>query len=188
MSRYEQVGVTMLNQLQMQANYGQYASQEDPARVAISMYYGARARAWANKLASTVSGGSRRLLRLAEIAAGSAVRASHYAGIREVPLDLIRGSEGRVGGFDAEMWPTDGQGRDRWVSVAAARQGGVQLPPVELIQVGNAYFVRDGHHRISVARALGQAYIDARVTVWEVSSLADRKSTSSASELAPQLA
>jgi hypothetical protein len=42
------------------------------------------------------------------------------------------------------------------------------LPPVVLVQVGDIYFVRDGHHRISVARALGQLNIDARVTVWEV--------------------
>ena len=42
------------------------------------------------------------------------------------------------------------------------------LPPVALIQVGHLYFVRDGHHRISVARALGQETIDAEVTVWDV--------------------
>ncbi len=41
------------------------------------------------------------------------------------------------------------------------------LPPVDLIQLGDTYFVRDGHHRISVARALGYAYIDANVTVWQ---------------------
>jgi hypothetical protein len=40
------------------------------------------------------------------------------------------------------------------------------LPPVQLIQVGDAYFVRDGHHRISVAHHLGQASIDAEVLIW----------------------
>jgi len=176
----------MLNKLQIQANYGQYASREDPARAAMRMYYGARARASAKRLAAAVRGKSRGLLRLADVAAGSAVRGGHSVGIREVPLDLVRGSEGRADGFDAEMWPTDGQSRDRWVSVAAARERGVQLPPVELIQVGDTYFVRDGHHRISVARALGQAYIDAEVTVWEVNSLATRTIGCSASELALQ--
>jgi hypothetical protein len=43
------------------------------------------------------------------------------------------------------------------------------LPPVVLVQVGDVYFVRDGHHRISVARALGQLDIEAEVTVWQVS-------------------
>ena len=178
--------VTMLNQLQIQANYGQYTGKEDPARVAVGLYYGARARAWTKRLSAMVGGGSRRLLRLADMTAGSVVHGSHHAGIREVPLDLIRGSEGRAEGFDTEMWPTDGQSRDRWVSVAASRERGVQLPPVELIQVGDMYFVRDGHHRISVARALGQAYIDAEVTVWEVDSLASRRASRSASELALQ--
>jgi ParB-like chromosome segregation protein Spo0J len=45
---------------------------------------------------------------------------------------------------------------------------GVTLPPVELIQVGDTYFVVDGHHRISAARALKVDHIDATVTVWEV--------------------
>jgi hypothetical protein len=52
--------------------------------------------------------------------------------------------------------------------MAAAKMRGVALPPVELIQVGDIYFVRDGHHRISVARAFGQEQVDAEVTVWDV--------------------
>jgi hypothetical protein len=176
----------MLNQLHLQASYGQYASKGDPARAAMSMYYAARARAWGKGLAAAVGGASRRLLRLGDVAARGTMRTSHYVGLREVPLDLIRGSEGRAEGFDAEMWPTDGQSRDRWVSIAAARQRGVQLPPVELVQVSDVYFVRDGHHRISVARALGQAYIDAQVTVWEVSNLPCQGTRRSTCELALQ--
>ena len=57
----------------------------------------------------------------------------------------------------------------RWLGVAAARDHGKVLPPVVLVQVGGVYFVRDGHHRISVARALGQLDIEAEVTVWQVS-------------------
>ena len=178
----------MLNQLHLQPNYGQYASKEDPARAVVSMYFVARARAWTNRLRARLSSDSRRLLRLSEVAAGGTVRASHHVGIREVPIDVIRGSEGRVEGFDAEMWPTDGQSRDRWVSIAAARQRGVQLPPVELIQVGKVYFVRDGHHRISVARALGQAYIDAEVTVWKVDGLPCQDTGPPSCRLALQLA
>jgi hypothetical protein len=52
--------------------------------------------------------------------------------------------------------------------VAEAMYMGVPLPPVHLIQVGDVYFVRDGHHRISVAKALGQTQIEANVTVWNV--------------------
>jgi ParB-like chromosome segregation protein Spo0J len=44
---------------------------------------------------------------------------------------------------------------------------GLTLPPVDLIRVGESYFVRDGHHRVSAARALGQAFIEATVTEWK---------------------
>jgi hypothetical protein len=57
----------------------------------------------------------------------------------------------------------------RWLRVAAARDQGKVLPPVVLVQVGDVYFVRDGHHRISVARTLGQLDIEGEVTVWHVS-------------------
>ncbi|MFN2186580.1 MAG: hypothetical protein ACK2UU_21575, partial [Anaerolineae bacterium] len=60
------------------------------------------------------------------------------------------------------------QARGRWLSIARARQQGKDLPPVVLIRVGDVYFVRDGHHRISVAQALGQLDVEARVTVWQV--------------------
>jgi len=46
---------------------------------------------------------------------------------------------------------------------------GISLPPIELVQVGNKYYVRDGHHRISVARRLGKIDVDAEVTAWDVS-------------------
>jgi hypothetical protein len=51
--------------------------------------------------------------------------------------------------------------------VYSARERGAHLPPVELTRVGGTYFVRDGHHRISVARATGQDYIEADVSAWE---------------------
>jgi hypothetical protein len=83
-------------------------------------------------------------------------------------MDRIRGSEGRCNDFDTHFRPLTGLSRDRWTSIYCARQEGVALSLVELVQVGDTYYVRDGHHRISVARALGQETIDARVTVWEV--------------------
>ena len=53
--------------------------------------------------------------------------------------------------------------RSRWLSIAVARLNGQAMPAVELIKVGAAYAVRDGHHRISVARALGESFIEAEV-------------------------
>jgi hypothetical protein len=96
------------------------------------------------------------------------VKARHYAGTRSVPIQQITGSEGRSRDFDADFHPVNLETEDRWIGIATAQRLGEVLPPVELIQLGKTYFVRDGHHRISVARALGQKDIDAVVTVWEV--------------------
>jgi hypothetical protein len=54
------------------------------------------------------------------------------------------------------------------LSIAVARLNGQAMPAVELIKVGGVYAVRDGHHRISVAQALGEEFIDAQVTAWEL--------------------
>jgi hypothetical protein len=92
---------------------------------------------------------------------------SRYAGVQSVPINLIRGSESRVDDFDILFNPLREKMRDRWLSVAMAFSQGVTLPPVSLIRVGGIYFVRDGHHRISVALARGQQAIDAEVIVLE---------------------
>jgi hypothetical protein len=84
-------------------------------------------------------------------------------------MNQIRGSEGRSRYFDRDFNPLYDRARGRWLNIARARQQGKDLPLVVLVQVGDIYFVKDGHHRISVARALGQKAIDARVTVWQVS-------------------
>jgi hypothetical protein len=94
------------------------------------------------------------------------VNNGHYLGIRTVALDQIHGSESRANGFDFHFHPLDERMQSRWVSVAQARQNDVALPPVELIKVGNDYFVRDGHHRISVAHAFGESFIEAEVIEW----------------------
>ena len=92
----------------------------------------------------------------------------HYAGIQMVAIERIRGSEGRSRDFDRNFRPLQAHTEGRWRSVAMARQEGKALPPVTLVQVGEAYFCLDGHHRISVARALGAHEIEAEVTVWQV--------------------
>lgn len=87
----------------------------------------------------------------------------HHLGLRNVPIDQIRGSESRSHDFDRQFRPLKAHNRERWTSIAVARMMGAALPPVSLIQVGQVYYVRDGHHRISVARHLGQASIEAEV-------------------------
>lgn len=108
-----------------------------------------------------------RLLDLSRIPS-SQVRGRRYGGIQSVAINQVCGSMGRSGDFDRRFHPLDDRLRSRWISVAMARSQFTPLPPVSLVQVGGLYFVEDGHHRISVARALGESAIDAEVTVWDV--------------------
>jgi hypothetical protein len=148
------------------------ALYQKDARLAIDeasrLYHAARRRAQLGKLYSALTGRSRRLFHLSAIQLACHVRDRHHAGTQAVPIDHIRGSEGRCEEFDVNFWPLQTRTKGRWLSIALAHYMGESLPAVELIQVGELYFVRDGHHRISVAKALGQIHIDAQVTVWEV--------------------
>ena len=132
------------------------------------LYRCARDRGRRGQFWSMLAGGSRCLLDLRSIEANCEVRTSYDAGRRTVPIAQIGGSEGRVGDFDRDFSPLKDYIRERWLGIAAARECGKALPPVSLVQVGDIYFVKDGHHRISVARALGQKAIEAKVVVWQV--------------------
>ncbi len=101
--------------------------------------------------------------------APSQVRGRRYGGIQSVAISQICGSMNRSNDFDRSFHPLSDRLRGRWTNIAIARSQAVPLPPVSLVQVGCCYFVEDGHHRISVARALGESAIDAEVTVWDVS-------------------
>jgi hypothetical protein len=83
-------------------------------------------------------------------------------GIREIPLCAIRGTlePSRAGMFDADFRPAPAA-RSRWQRVWVAEHRGQALPPIAVTRVGDAYAVRDGHHRVSVARARGALTIDA---------------------------
>ena len=76
----------------------------------------------------------------------------------------IVGTVDRAADFDRGFRPTTTRLRSRWERIAAAQRRGEALPPVSLFQVGDLYFVRDGHHRVSVAKSLGRDDIDAYVT------------------------
>ena len=83
-----------------------------------------------------------------------------------VALQKIRGTmnAGRALDFDGNFCPKNQKNRPRWIRLVVARQRGTKLPPVKLVQVGDLFFVEDGHHRISVARALEDEFILAEVT------------------------
>jgi hypothetical protein len=106
---------------------------------------------------------SNRLLSLDVATEGLGPWRQAHLGRRTVPVKSIVGSEGRYADFDDEFLPLQGSSEEKWRSVYAALRRGEELPPVSLLKVGDAYFVRDGNHRVSVARWLGIAALDADV-------------------------
>ncbi len=134
---------------------------------ALRLYDVVRHQGVLSKLWSMLTGHSRRLLDLETVRHAINVTNRHYIGIQTVPMTQIRGSEGRSREFDTRFRPRQSYTKERWINLAVVHRQGRSLPPVELIQIGDVYFVRDGHHRISVAQAMGQEQIEATVTVWE---------------------
>ena len=92
----------------------------------------------------------------------SASRSSR--GVREIPLDAIKGTTepNRAAQFDLDFRPSK-LTRSRWQSVWLAFHRGATLPPISVVRFGDAYAIRDGHHRVSVAKALGAPSIPAIV-------------------------
>ena len=131
------------------------------------LYRSMQNKALVGKLFSVLTQRSRNLSDLTTEISHRRMLRQHSAGSRTVAIQRIKGTEGRSSDFDCDFNPLHARTRDRWMSIANARIQGDTLPLVQLIQLGDEYFVRDGHHRISVARALGEEYIDAKVIVLE---------------------
>ena len=127
----------------------------------------ARRHAAAARLAARLRGEPddvRQILPYEEVIEALGFVSERSAGTAVVALDAIVGTVDRGREFDRSFRPTSGRVRSRWESIAAAMRRGESLPPVDLYRIGEIYFVRDGHHRVSVARALGRTDIDAFVT------------------------
>ena len=85
-------------------------------------------------------------------------------GIQMVPLNRIVGSVGRYRDFTRSFLPRAGANAERWTRLDAAMNSLEGFPPIELFKIGEVYFVRDGNHRVSVARANESTHIEAYVT------------------------
>jgi hypothetical protein len=107
--------------------------------------------------------GSNRLLSFDEVTVALGSWRQAYLGRQRVQVRSIVGSEGRYGDFDDEFLPLQSSSEQRWRFVYAALRRGEFLPLVSLLKVGDSYFVRDGNHRVSVARWLGVEALDAEV-------------------------
>jgi hypothetical protein len=90
--------------------------------------------------------------------------AEHDLGLQTIPLDSIVGTVDRTRDFDRAFRPTSPRLRARWQRIAEAQRRGEAFPPISVYRIGELHFVRDGHHRVSVARSLGREDIDAYVT------------------------
>ncbi len=124
----------------------------------------ARWKAFWNELFAMVTRRPNEMLSFEQVKRSLKTFGENYRGIQTVSVEKIIGSATlRYHDFDRAFLPTGNTTKSRWQRVDEAFYEDVDLPPVQLYQVGEVYFVRDGHHRISVARERGQEFIEAEV-------------------------
>jgi len=103
------------------------------------------------------------MLSLGEVRSLIKPTAETYRGMQTIPVDKIVGSEGRYKDFNRTFLPRHDKMMRRWIQVDIAHYRNINLPPIKCFEVGGIYFVRDGNHRVSVAKAQGAEFIDAEV-------------------------
>ena len=123
----------------------------------------ARIQAFLRDAGSMLRGDTRPLLSFDEVRRAARLEGQTYRGLKDVPIADIRGSVGRPNDFDASFLPVRQGLRKRWAQLDAAMRRGEAVPPIEVYHLGEVYFVKDGHHRVSVARHLGWKTIPAKV-------------------------
>ncbi len=131
---------------------------------AIADFNRARSQAALKELLARLSGDSIQLLSFDDVRRTLRLQGGIERGLRDIPLSAIVGSVGRYADFTRDFLPRRDISPERWARVKEAASGLVGLPPIEVYQIGEAYFVKDGNHRVSVARQLGATYIQAYVT------------------------
>ena len=123
----------------------------------------ARQKAFFNELLSFFNRRSNELMSFHEVRQRFKPEGESYRGMQEVPVRQIIGSFDRFRDFDRAFLPRQTHSQGRWENVDRAYHTDVRLPPVQLYKVGDVYFVKDGNHRVSVARERGVEFIDAEV-------------------------
>ena len=92
----------------------------------------------------------------------------YYLGLMTIPVDNIIGSEGRYEDFNKDFFPKKNALQSRWSRIDTIMEENRPLPPISVFKIDEYYFVRDGNHRVSVAKSRGQEFIDAEVTAYEI--------------------
>jgi hypothetical protein len=119
-----------------------------------------RLAAWLRREPDDIS----EILPFDEVVAALGRVAERRLGLQVIALESIVGSVDRTRDFDRWFRPRSGRSRERWERLARAQRRGEAIPPIDVYRVGELHFVKDGHHRVSVAHALGFRTIDAFVT------------------------
>jgi hypothetical protein len=133
------------------------------AKIASDDFERARRKAFLNDLRAALGGRPNWLMAFEEVQRSLPIKGQSYKGMQEVPVSSIVGSVDRYHDFDRAFLPTQTKTRPRWESIDRATLTDVVLPPVQLYKVGDVYFVKDGNHRVSVAKEKGASYMDAEV-------------------------
>jgi nucleotide-binding universal stress UspA family protein len=131
---------------------------------ALGDFQRARSQAQLKELLARLSGAPAQLLSFDEVRQTLRLQGGIERGLQDIPLDAIVGSVGRYTDFTRDFLPRKEIDPQRWARVMVAANGLVGLPPIEVYQIGNAYFVIDGNHRVSVARKMSAKFIQAYVT------------------------
>lgn len=95
-------------------------------------------------------------------------KGEHYIGHQVIEVDKIIGSVDRYDDFDSHFMPKEPFTIERWTRLRQAQLAGIEFPPIQVYKVGEAYFVKDGNHRVALAKAEHQVYIDAEVIELDV--------------------
>jgi len=133
-------------------------------RAALWDYHQARRRAALQEIMGWLTGKSVELLPYADVSKQLRARGIAAQERRDIPLASIVGSVGRAADFTRTFLPRHGTNGQRWARIKAQATGLEGFPPIDVYQIGDAYFVLDGNHRVSVARELGATHIEAFVT------------------------
>ena len=133
---------------------------------ALEDFDAARFKAFTRAIRSILTRRARRLQSIEPVLEAAGLEGRAFGGVQEIPLDRVVGSAAapsKTGDFDPGFLPVNRRMRDRWTRIYLAMVEGDELPPIDVYKVGDNYYVIDGHHRVSVARTLGRATINARV-------------------------
>jgi hypothetical protein len=130
----------------------------------VTKFQNLRTRAFIQEMLSLLRGKSTELLSFDDVRARLRLREESYKGLHDIPLERIVGSVGRYREFTNTFLPRNNETRERWGRVYAKMNSMEGVPPIDVYQVGDVYFVRDGNHRVSVARQIGAKTIQAHVT------------------------